>query len=619
MSSATSGGSSTADRGRGEARPEPAPLAFLRDPLAWMLLVVLGLTAFLYGPLLFPEEDAALATRSDEFFFEANEAAGAPVLLLALWLFYRRSHYLDVLASGGRPLPAAIVFALTLALHGWGVYTGAPDLQLASLLGLLAGAVILLGGRAGLRAFWLPILFLAFALPISPVLISAVMYPVQLATAQYAGALLNAIGVESVVQGDQILRPANTFVVIETCSGLRTVVTLTMLTVLLIDLFERRGWHAAILIALAPVVAFLTNGVRVVTLVLNPHSDVAAIHSLQGIGMLLVGLTVLYLIDLGLARGLKSDDTPPPDIVPERAAADAGAAPTASSKPGASLARSLSTRPSATFGLAVVAGVLLGLIGLGRTIVPWSFARDIDRMPDAVLRHAFGDWPSYPLEKDDQFRGSVRFLTWARRSVELESGPVEVFLGVAEEQLRRHTILTPRLGWPGTGFAEVEAGWGVLGQSGSTAATRVDDGAPSVRARRLVLRRGAKRVLSYSWHERAGSLPEEWLRHALALDRSPLVRPSHMLAVRLSTPIGRGPRRMEEAEGRIERVYARLAPELRDFAPTFPGRSSGPLESASTGRLDTLRAFPSDLAIDPGDAPVLAGSLASREPESRGR
>lgn len=540
MSSATS-------RSREELDGIRPALVAVRSPLVWALLLAVGLTAWLYGPLLFPESPTALAAESEQFFFEANEAAGAPVLVLALWLFYRRSHYLDVLATGGRRTPALVVLATTVLLFGWGIYTSAPDLQLASLLGLLAGAVLLLGGRSGLRAFWLPILFLAFALPLSPVLLGAVMYPVQLATAQYAGFILNAIGVESFVQGDQILRPENTFVVIETCSGIRTVVTLTMLTVLLIDLFERRGWHAALLILLAPVVAFLTNGLRVVTLVLNPHSDVASIHNLQGIGMLLIGLTGMYLLDLGIARAMGSDDRPAVDPIPMPVPGDGDR------RPGPIALR-----------LLAVSGIVIAMIGLGRGIEPWSFGRGVDEMPKDVLLRAFGDWPSYELAKDHQFRGSVRYLSWARRSVAVEGAPVDVFLGVAEEQLRRHSILTPRLAWPGSGYEAIQDGPRVL-QAGREA-----DGTNAVAARRTILRRGAKRALSYSWYERAGSLPAEWLRHALALDRSPFVRPRHMLALRLSTPVGRGGEQLEEAEARIRLVYERLEPELEGFAPTFP-------------------------------------------------
>ena len=404
--------------------------ALLRSPLPWAILLALGLAAFLYYPVFFPPTHQAISTQSEEFFFQANEAAGAPVLALACWLFYRRSHYLDVLKGPGSPLAAGLVLAATVALFSWGVYTKATDLQLASVMGMLAGAALLLGGRAGLRAYWLPILFLAFALPISPVLISAAMYPVQLATAQYAGVILNAIGVASYVQGDQILRPENTFIVIETCSGLRTVVTLTMLTVLLIDLFERRGRHAVLLIVLAPIVAFLTNGIRVVTLVLNPHSDIASIHNLQGIGMLLVGLTGMYLLDGLIERIWKNDtdqDTPP----------------------GLELVSGQDSKGSAARGLFVVSAVLLAMIALSELITPWPHTRQVGESAEALLVRALDDWPSEAIKDDYQFRGSVRYLSWSRRTIEVEGETVEVFLGVADEQERRHTILTSRLAWPG--------------------------------------------------------------------------------------------------------------------------------------------------------------------------
>ena len=45
------------------------------------------------------------------------------MLVLSLWLFYRRSHYLDVLRVPGRPLLAGLVLAATVLLFAWGVYT----------------------------------------------------------------------------------------------------------------------------------------------------------------------------------------------------------------------------------------------------------------------------------------------------------------------------------------------------------------------------------------------------------------------------------------------------------------------------------------------------------------
>jgi hypothetical protein len=59
----------------------------------------------------------------------------------------------------------------------------------------------------------------------------------------------------------------------------------------------------------------------------------------------------------------------------------------------------------------------------------------------------------------------------------------------------------------------------------------------------------------------------EWFRQAAALDRSPFVRNKHMLAIRISTGVGRGVGEQERADELIRKAWARLAPELEEFAP----------------------------------------------------
>lgn len=510
-----------------------------RTPLVGGLaLVVLGLIAYVYYPLFFPPSTRDLAIESEEFFFEANEAAGAPVLVLAAWLFYRRSHYLDVLRGPGAPVAGGVVLLGTAALFGWGHYTAAADLRLASVIGLLFGAALCLGGGRAARAFWLPIVFLAFALPLPPVPLSAAMFPIQLVTAEFAGGFLNLIGVKSLVSGDQILRPENTFIVIETCSGVRTIVTLSMLTVLLIDLFERRGWHAFLLFALAPVVAFVTNGFRVVTLVLNPHSSIHSIHNLQGIVMLLVGLTVMYGLDVVLERLLGSR---PPEA--EGRAPD----PVAQAAPDADPGR-LPVR------LGVVLVALVAMVSIQTSVSPWRGSGGLDEMPDDVLVRVFGEGASRVVPPDFQFRGSLRYLAHADRVVRFEGEPLEVFLGIGNESLRSHTLLSKRLAWPGSGWIPVEE-------------SRVELAPDAPDARRMLLRRSGRTTLSYSWYPRAGGFFEEWWRQAAALDRSPWRREEHMLAIRLATPVGRGEQALERAEARIRRAWAKLAPALDGYAP----------------------------------------------------
>jgi exosortase len=499
-------------------------------------LMVLMIGGLVYYPVFVPPNPHLLSAQSEMFLFEANMAAGAPVLVLSLWLFYRRSHLRDVFRGPGAIAPAIGLLVFAVALFGWGAYTRATNLQLTSCMVLLCAAAMAFGGRAALRAYWLPILFLGFALPISPVLLAAFMFPMQLVTAEFAGLILDGLGVAAIVQGDQIITPSATFIVIETCSGVRTVVTLSMLTVLLIDLFERRGWHALILIGLAPVVAFLVNGIRVVTLVLNPQSSVHSIHNLQGIAMLLVGLSTIYLIDGRLERTLGARD---PDV----AAGDYGFV-----RPGGGSSN------RNTILLVGIALSLAGMFSIARFVSPWQETRPLAEKPNELLARVLGPDPAAPYPIDYKFIGSVHYLAQAVHRVEIDGALVEIHLGIANEQLRGYSILTSRLAWPASGYARVTERF-----------EEIVDGGPV--ARRVRLRRFTRSVLSYSWVERAGATPSEWFRQSFGLDRSPLARPKHMLAIRISTGISPDGSSSHDAEERIRSAWRLLAPQLEAYAP----------------------------------------------------
>ena len=503
--------------------------------MLWAGLAALALAAWIYQPLFFPSPPRGVEGGGEQFFFEVNEAAGAPVLLLSLWLFYRRSHLIDELLGPGKPLWGAAVWLVTVLVFAWGLYTGAADLQLATLISFLVGLYLVWGGLDAVRAFGLPTLFLGFALPISPVLISAIIWSVQLMTAEYAGWVLNAIGVPSFVQGDQIWRPEASFIVIETCSGLRSVVTLTMLTILLIDLFERRGRHAALLLVLAPVVALLTNGIRVVTLVLNPHSDVASIHSLQGILMLLVGLTLIYGIDLLLARALGTPD-------PGGDGADYG-----SQRSGSPLSR---RRIAA---LASPAAVLVFMIAMRAAVAPYDATTTLREPVDSVVLRALGDLQSAPKSPNYKYRGSIHYRGFSRRLVAVGGGVVDLTVGLENPTNRKLTMVSGR-------FAQPDSGWEQLDETQES----LVPGAPA--ARRVLFRRGAKQMLSFSWYEPRPSWVESFLRHALALDRSPVAPRAPGIAIRLATLVSRGESEAV-AEARLETIYQRLRGSLDQLRP----------------------------------------------------
>jgi exosortase len=265
--------------------------------------LALSLALVAYRGLLSFEPAIHLSAEVEEFFFDPSYTSPRAVLALSLWLLYRRRERLRRLPLGaGSPGPAAALLAAGVSVLAWSTYTGAPDLLALSLSLNVLGVGALLRGPRAIRVLAVPAAFLLLAIPVPSPLLNHVLFPLQLATANYTGWMLQGLGVPVYVLGDQILGSEANFVVIEGCSGMRSIESLTLIAILLVDLFRRTGLHALLILLAAPGVAFGLNGLRAVTLVLNPHSEIVAIHNLQGILILLAGLITLYLLDGFLAR-----------------------------------------------------------------------------------------------------------------------------------------------------------------------------------------------------------------------------------------------------------------------------------------------------------------------------
>ena len=459
--------------------------------------------------------------------FRPNDNAPLVILALSLWLLYRRSNRLRALPLQTAPWwfmgPISV---LGTVIFLWAVYTSAFDLQIFSLILIAAAVVSAYWGLSGVRAVWLPLAFLLFAIPLPAPLLLAVIFKLQIWTAESSGAMLNLLGLPSLVTGDQILRVTQAFQVIEGCSGMRSIQILTMLSILLVDLFQRRGWHGAILILAAPLVAFALNGLRVLTLILNPHSEIIAIHNLQGIVILLLGLFIIYGLDSVLDRF--------PQLNPR------------------SVLMPVKSRPFARwFSLALVAAVALALQIIIFFGPVWQPAEDTRPALYASVGDSLSKWSSEKVEPDFMFRGSARFGEVFERNYFLDSGEVTAFVAESDYLQRGGSPLSPITAVPGTG-------WRVLDDE---VVQPLDDG-PIVHVR--TVDKGKKRMLIWHWTLGSEGLWAESGRSLLALDRSPLAREHPILVIRLQTPLeSRRASGIEAAEARLSSVKSLLRPVLK--------------------------------------------------------
>ena len=506
----------------------------LRDggPALWLAVAAFAALAFAYASLFTLGTRYGFEKGVEYWLFRPTDNAPLVILVLAGWLGYRRFYRLRALAPATAPLP--LIGACTagaVALHAWAVYTRADDLQFVSLALALSAVILAWRGTAGLRAVWLPIVFLLFAIPMPAPLMLAVVFELQLWTAQFAGWLLYVLGVPSLVSGDQIVRATQTFQVIEGCSGMRSIETLTMLSVLMIDLFGRRGWHALALLLAAPCVAFALNGVRVLTLILNPHSEIIAIHNLQGIAILLVGLLLIY--------GL--------DVMIERAAGEH--VPEAWRPPAAAPARAFS--PAIAHGTVWLAALAMST---SRIAVPvWEDPHPAPRLLHEVVGDALAGWPSEGITPDFNFQGSSRFGEVFHRRYELEGAPVGVFVGTADLGQRGGSPLSQTTAVPGSGWLVRESGPANVADRRGTITVRVLD-------------KGKQRLLVHHWYVGDRGLTGEVARSLLATDRSPLRRDDLLYVVRLETAIlGHAESDRRASEARLASIEAALVPALEQL------------------------------------------------------
>jgi exosortase len=494
-----------------------------------LAILLLGLTAVAFARLATWDPRSHAYDAVVGWFFSTSDSS--PQLIFAIvagLLLLRRQELRAALGRARAPVLAAGCLVPALAVYLWAQWVDAPDLLVASLgLGAL-GSGLLLGGRRLGRLLVGPLAILFFALPFPGALHNLVVYPYQLHTAAFVEAVLGAVGYTVTLNGDLLTVGVREFEVIETCSGLRSALTLGLLASAWVTYFRCTPWHGAWLLASSLPIAFLTNGIRVIVLVLDPRPEVQESHVAQGLVMFVVGTGLLSLVDRILLRLMR----------------DGKSTAVETTEP----AVSLSPRP-----LFVLAGILLLAAGASLALPPlrpeWTAMKGRASLP-AKLR----PWQVESGPEIGHFLGNVYYTHRSHRTYEhpRTRWRVTAFLGFDDHHLRSRSLVSEKTALPGPGWEVAKRG------------VRWLEPGP-VRMESVVAERFADRelILFESTETLGGGA--EVLRAALALDQpgSPWRRQVPSRFLRLSTPIPAGPGGVERAEAMLRAFYAGLPAEVR--------------------------------------------------------
>jgi exosortase len=213
------------------------------------------------------------------------------------------------------------LLAITPQPNRWGlvlVVWGAIQLVVATLgaelftarlafMFTLVGLVLTLGGTVMLKKLAFPLFLLLFMVPIPAVIYSAATFKLQIWASKLADDALTLLSIPVLREGNVLELPNQKLSVVEACSGIRSLLSLTFLSLVYGYFFERKTWIRIALFFSTIPIAIIANGSRVTItgIMTQVKAELAEgfFHEAQGWVIFMVALVILIIFHQMLIRG----------------------------------------------------------------------------------------------------------------------------------------------------------------------------------------------------------------------------------------------------------------------------------------------------------------------------
>ncbi|MCH7990758.1 MAG: exosortase/archaeosortase family protein [Planctomycetes bacterium] len=152
-----------------------------------------------------------------------------------------------------------------------------------SLLPVIFGCCLLLGGWAAIRWAWTAILFLFFMIPLPHTLELAMRGPLRGIGTQVSTYFMQTLGLPAFAEGNVIVVDNFHIGVVEACSGLRMLMIFFALSTAVAVLMERPLWERAVVLLSAVPIAIFSNVMRItITAVLHVTLAESTLFGMSG-------------------------------------------------------------------------------------------------------------------------------------------------------------------------------------------------------------------------------------------------------------------------------------------------------------------------------------------------
>ncbi len=200
-----------------------------------------------------------------------------------------------------------------LALVAWGgfqlyIATLGAELFLArtAIVFSIIGAVLLLGGTRYVKTFAFPLFLLFFMVPIPAVIYNQITFPLQLLASRVAENAISIVGIPVIREGNVLELAAQKLNVVEACSGIRSLLTLTFMSLVYGYFAEKKTWIRVVLFLSTIPIAIAANAGRVtITGIIadfKPELAEGLFHEAQGWVIFMMAFAMLIFVHQLIVR-----------------------------------------------------------------------------------------------------------------------------------------------------------------------------------------------------------------------------------------------------------------------------------------------------------------------------
>lgn len=172
----------------------------------------------------------------------------------------------------------------------------------------LTGAVWMLAGTAWLKKLAFPLFLLCFMIPLPALIYNSLTFPLQILASRLADGALTLLDIPVLREGNILELPTQKLSVVEACSGIRSLLSLTFLSLVYGYFFEKKmAIRVTLFVATVPI-AILANGGRVtITGILSqikPELAEGFFHESTGWVIFMMALGILLLLHRIILKGI---------------------------------------------------------------------------------------------------------------------------------------------------------------------------------------------------------------------------------------------------------------------------------------------------------------------------